>query len=65
MRHRLHRHEICSPHTLQTMVGINLAPHARQDSLLNNPGPYSVNNNCPDHRKDFNFRLIMGRIPQG
>jgi hypothetical protein len=64
LRHVLHLHEICSPHCSQIKVGINLVPHARHDSLLNKPGPYPIKNNCPNHRKDFNFRHIMGRIPQ-
>ena len=62
LRHVSHLHEICSPHSSQIKVGINLVPHARQDSLLNKPGPYYIKNNCPIHRKDFNFRHIMGRI---
>lgn len=62
LKHELHLHEISSPHTSQFIVGINLVPHARHDSLLNKPSPYSLKNNCPIHRKDFNFRHIMGRI---
>lgn len=62
LKHVLHLHEISSPHTSQFIVGINLVPHARHDSLLNKPSPYSLKNNCPIHRKDFNFRHIMGRI---
>ena len=62
LKHVLHLHEISSPHTSQFIVGISLVPHARHDSLLNKPSPYSLKNNCPIHRKDFNFRHIMGRI---
>jgi hypothetical protein len=62
LKHVSHLHEISSPHTSQFIIGINLVPHTRHDSLLNKPSPYSIKNNCPTHRKDSNFRHIMGRI---
>jgi hypothetical protein len=42
LKHVLHLHEISSPQISQFIVGINLVPHTRQDSLLNKPGPYSM-----------------------
>ena len=62
LKHVLHLHEISSPQISQFIVGINLVPHTRQDSLLNKPDPCSIKKHSPIHRKYFNFRHIMGRI---